>query len=285
MKFSKLIEGFLLDKKLSLSANTVETYGYYFDSVIGYLDDPEFETITSLDIRRYLNWIVTERGLSKRSAHDRYSVLSSLYSWAVKELGTPNIMKNVAKPKYTKRVIESFIPAELSTLVSNLDGEPHRFKALLLVLLDSGLRVSELCNLEVRDYTTGNGRIFVRSGKGDKDRIVFIGTRARKALWRYLAERTIESQKEPLFATANLTKLTRNNVRRDLARYAKPFGIKSHPHKFRHTFAVNFLRNGGNVRQLQTILGHEKLDMIMTYTKLAEIDLEAARVFSPVDNL
>ena len=72
-------------------------------------------------------------------------------------------------------------------------------------------------------------------------------------------------------------------MRRDLASYAKEFGIKAYPHKFRHTFAVNFLRNGGNVRQLQAILGHEKLDMTMRYTKLAEIDLEAAKAFSPVD--
>lgn len=86
--------------------------------------------------------------------------------------------------------------------------------------------------------------------KGDKDRTVFVGRQTRKVLWRYLTERNIETQAEPLLATANLTKLRKDNIHRDLVRYAKRFGLKAYPHKFRHTFAVTFLRTGGNVRQL-----------------------------------
>ena len=79
--------------------------------------------------------------------------------------------------------------------------------------------------------------------------------------------------------------MNRHNIRRDLQAYGKALGINAHPHKCRHTFAVNFLRNGGNIRQLQMILGHARLDMIQTYTKLAEIDLQQAANFSPLDNL
>jgi integrase/recombinase XerD len=285
MKFSQLIEGFFLDKTLVLSSNTVTTYKYYFASFVEFAGDLAVEAITATTVKKYLIWLVNERGLSKRSAHDRYTVLCSLYSWANEELGTENIMSKVTKPKYEKRVIEPFTPDEMRTLLNNLPKDNHRFSAIFLTLLDSGLRISELINLTIGDYTQDSGKVFVRGGKGNKDRFLFLGKKSRKAIWRYLAERGDVQASEPLFVTATGTRLNRNNVRRDLGKYGEQFGIHCHPHKCRHTFAVNFLRNQGNVRQLQMILGHSRLDMIQTYTKLAEIDLQQAAQYSPVDNL
>lgn len=283
MKFSQLIDGYFLDKTLTFSPNTIETYGFYFAGLIDYLSDREVSSISAADIKRYLIYLVNEKGLSKRSAHDRHAVLCSLYKWANTELDIENIMLKVRKPTYTKKVIEPFTADELKKLTSNLDKSNHRFNAVLLVLLDSGLRVSELCDLMLKDYSADTGKLFIRSGKGDKDRIVYLGKRSRKALWLMLANRT--EQHGPLFATSNGTKLSRHNIRRDLQAYGKSLGIKCNPHKCRHTFSVFFLRNHGNIRQLQMILGHSRLDLIQVYTKLAEIDLQQATKHSPLDNL
>ncbi|HRW08435.1 MAG TPA: tyrosine-type recombinase/integrase [Caldilineaceae bacterium] len=285
MKLSQLVEGFFLDKELTISSNTAATYGYYFNSVIDFLSNKEVSSITAADVKRYLIYVVKDKGLTKRTAYDRHTALSSLYSWAHAELGIDNIMRKVQKPTYTKRVIEPFTGEELQKLIKNLNKSNYRFNAVLLTLLDSGLRISELSNLTIADYTRDTGKLFIRSGKGDKDRIVYLGKKSRKAIWRYLADRPNAKPSEPLFASSNLTPLSRHNIRRDLKKYGDSLGIKCNPHKCRHTFAVNFLRNGGNIRQLQVILGHSRLDMIQTYTKLAEIDLQQATNFSPVDNL
>lgn len=285
MLISKLVNGYFLDKSLELSKNTIRLYTFTFNDFIEFVGDKDSSTVTPKDVKEYLRHIVFERGLSKRTAFDRYAHLSSLYSWASGELEIDNIMSKVNRPKFTKNIIEPFTPAELETLLNNLPKDNYRFNAVLLVLLDSGLRISELCSLKIKDYDQNTGKLFVRSGKGDKDRIVYLGKRARKAIWRYLAQFDSNTPDKPLFSTSNATELSRHNVRRDLKAYGDKLGIKLNPHKCRHTFAVTFLRNGGNARQLQVILGHSKLDMIMTYTKLAEIDLQQATNYSPVDNI
>ena len=285
MKLSNVIEGYFIDRSLELADTTIANYKHYFNLFYLFIGDVEIEEITSRDISRFLNYLAKERNLSMRSVHDVRARISSLYKWAEQELGIPNAVSNVRNPKYTKRVIEPLTPTELKTVVKNLNKNSHRFNAILLTLLDSGLRVSELCNLTVADYTQDTGKIFVRSGKGNKDRIVYVGKKARKAIWRYLATRPDAEPTEPLFASNNQTNLSRYNVRRDLKNYGKRFGIKLNPHKFRHTFAVNFLRNGGNLKQLQDILGHSAINTVTIYLKLAEVDLEKAKAFSPVDNL
>jgi site-specific recombinase XerD len=90
---------------------------------------------------------------------------------------------------------------------------------------------------------------------------------------------------QPLFATKNGLALDRNNVRHLVGRAGERAGVENvHPHRFRHTFAVEFLRNGGNVFELQMALGHETLDMVRNYAELAQIDLnKAMRKASPAD--
>ena len=285
MQLSKLVDGYFLDKSLVLSHNSVNTYGFTFNSFINFVGDIDISEVTATTVKRYLQQIVTVDGVSKRTAFDRHAHLSSLYKWANEELDIDNIMLKVAKPKYTKRIVDPFTPTELETLIKNLEKTNYRFNAIFLTLLDSGLRISELTALKIADYNDTTGKLYIRSGKGDKDRIVYLGKKARKAIWRYLADRKEIQSNQPLFATSTLTAMNRHNVRRDLQAYGKALGINAHPHKCRHTFAVNFLRNGGNIRQLQMILGHARLDMIQTYTKLAEIDLQQATDFSPVDNI
>ena len=111
-----------------------------------------------------------------------------------------------------------------------------------------------------------------------------MGNRTRKSLWKYLNSRQGGKAKEPLFATRTGEHLERNNIRHMLNAVASQAGVVNvHPHRFRHTFAINFLRNGGSVLVLQELLGHESLDMVTNYVHLASSDIDTASQHSPVD--
>jgi site-specific recombinase XerD len=147
------------------------------------------------------------------------------------------------------------------------------------------LCASELCNLAVRDADHHNHRVVV-IGKGRKERHIPLSPRTEQAIWRYLATRGDTKPAEPLFATSVGRPLDRTILCRLIHTTGERAGVSgAHPHRFRHTFAITFLRNGGNVFALQTILGHESLDMVKRYLMIAQTDLQKAHQdASPVMN-
>jgi integrase/recombinase XerD len=150
-----------------------------------------------------------------------------------------------------------------------------RDRALILALLDTGIRASELTAPKMRDYEPKRGQLIMHHGKGDKQRVVLLGTAARQGLWRYLTTRPDARQDDPLFATREGTTLQRISPRLLIFRIGQRAGVPdAGVHRFRHTFAVDFLRNGGNLLALQDLLGHERLDTVQIYAKQAEVDLE-----------
>ena len=300
MKITTAIEGFWLDKEMYFSKHTVKRYGYVFDRFVGFVGDVEIEELSSTDIKKYLRHLALDTNLSGRTIFDHHATLSSLWAWAVDELGIENIVKKVDRPKYTKKKIEPIAIPDVKKLIAACDyGAPWKSKpkikskrstgkrdrAIILTLFDCGLRVTELCDLMLIDYEVSRGRIHIRHGKGDVERFVFAGQRCRKAIWRYLSTRPDAQPSEPLFCAANANALTRFTVSRMIRSAAKRAGIKPFgPHQLRHTFAIEFLRAGGNPFELKEILGHERLDMVLHYAQLAEADIEtAARRSSPAD--
>jgi integrase/recombinase XerD len=130
-----------------------------------------------------------------------------------------------------------------------------------------------------------NHRILVL-GKGTKERQVQFSARTGQAIWRYLASRPDAGPTDPLFATQDGYPMDRDNLRHVIERIGERAKIDDvHPHRFRHTFAIQFLRNGGDPFTLQMLLGHSTMDMVKRYLALAQTDLEAAhRKASPVDH-
>jgi integrase/recombinase XerD len=123
--------------------------------------------------------------------------------------------------------------------------------------------------------------------KGGKGRVVFLGNAARTALWRYLAEREDESDpRAPLFLERTGRPLNKMALRFLIGGLGKNAHIqKCHPHRFRHTFAITYLRNGGDLFTLQALLGHSTLEMVRHYARIAEVDVaQAHRRASPADN-
>lgn len=169
-------------------------------------------------------------------------------------------------------------------LVKHAGG--RRDRAIVLCLLDTGCRASEFVALSVGDVDTAAGAVMVRRGKGGKDRTVYLGVQARKALLRYLATRQAPAPSLPLWVTIRGGRLTREGLRTLLRRLGERAEVEHcHPHTFRRTFALWSLRAGMNIYALRVLMGHADLAMLRRYLALVETDLQDAhRRHGPVDS-
>ena len=235
-----------------------------------------------------------QRGLSGHTINTYMRSIRAFWSWLVEEEiieSTPFSKLKIPKPP--KKIIAAFSPHQIESLLSVMNGsaEGYRGAVIVLTLLDTGLRVNELINLKMGNVWLEDGLVKVL-GKGNKERLVPIGKQIRKLLWRYINQYRPEpalSKLDNMFLTQDGRPLTKNRVDSIMKRYglmAGLTGVRCSPHTLRHTFAINFLRNDGDVFSLQKILGHSSLEMTRRYCELANVDIKKAHaIASPVDNL
>lgn len=315
---SRAIEGFLLSKSSSgRSVNTIRNYKQELGRFADWLGDVPIDEISSRQLKEYMKFLrddfrithvattpISPRKLSSKSLRNTWGTLSSFWNWTSKEFDLDSPFNLIPVKAHTKPIdplnmdeIEKLLKSceiSLKTSRSNKTfGSKRRTckrdRAIILTLLDTGIRVSELCGINVKDVDFDSGRILV-TGKGNKSRYVYLGKVSRQAIWRYLIER-FPSEKpqsdEPLFISYDgIHRLTRHGILLLLKRLGDKAGILNvYPHRFRHTFSVQFLRNGGNVFELQQLLGHSDLAMVKRYVRVASLDLEMiVKKASPVDN-
>lgn len=189
-----------------------------------------------------------------------------------------HIVRQVPRPKPQKKAIVPFTETEIRLLFSVTGRKYHRNRAILLLLLDTGIRASELIQLAHDDIDLRTRRVRVM-GKGNKERFVPISPRTASALFRIMIEKENDSDHRHLFG------ITRLSLTHLLVYIGKKAGVKNvYPHRFRHTFAIYYLRNGGDPYTLQQILGHSTMQMVLHYLQLAQIDIDNAHQrASPVD--
>jgi integrase/recombinase XerD len=305
ISLSEAIEGYeLAAEARRLSSNTMTGYRNSFKKLSAFLaGDPPIATITHQDVEGFL---AAQTSVSKKSILNYHTALCALWTWALKEQVAPvHVPHQVERPRPESRAIVPYTEAEVRALLAAVNHtqvyarpgkaasrhalpEADRNRAIILLLLDTGVRASELCGLQIRhlDLRNHDKSIMVRGGKGDKDRHIPISARTAQVIWKYLKSRPDARLNEPLFATDSGRKMDRNNLGNMLESAAKRAGVPGvHPHKFRHTFAINYLRNSGDIYTLQLILGHTTLDMVRNYLRLAQADTQAAhRRASPVDH-
>lgn len=156
------------------------------------------------------------------------------------------------------------------------DKYQRRLHLLVLMLLDTGCRVSEALGVRLSDFDLEN-LLVTLDGKGRKQRIVPISFELRKALCRYSKEQSRKPD-QFLFASRSETRLSRRNMLRDVKALCRKLGFPPPAravHAFRHSFATNYLRRGGSVFHLQKVLGHSSLEMTRRYANLVTADLQA----------
>jgi site-specific recombinase XerD len=142
--------------------------------------------------------------------------------------------------------------------------------AILCVLLDRGIRNTELCNLKLEDVSLKTGQIRVQEGKGTKPRTVIIGKLVKEALWRWMTARPESA--EHLFCTRTGKKLGRVLLRVTVSKIGDRAGVRCYRHRLRHTFALQYLKLGGDPFSLQYLLGHEDITTVREYVKVAARD-------------
>ena len=215
-----------------------------------------------------------DRGLSGHSVNCYLRSIRAFWSWLVSEEvihSSPWIKVKIPKPP--KKVIPAFSEAQIRALLGAIDRstrEGFRDWTVILTLLDTGLRVTELTNLRLEDVDLDEGVLKV-CGKGAKERMVPIGARVQRALWRYVnryRRQPINGLCGNLFLSKSGRPLPKNRIEALLKIYGKKAeveGVRCSPHSFRHSFAISYLRNGGDVFTLQHLLGHTTLQMTQRY--------------------
>jgi integrase/recombinase XerD len=300
--YSKVVEGFLLSANARhLSPHTINDYTRALTKFAVFLDgDLPVHQITHHHIEKF---ILSQTKLSNKSLLNLYIGLSALWTWMVNEEIVPaNVVRKMTPPKVEKKDITPLTQEELKAMVSVLNksklyikqgrtldhalASSDRNRAIILLMLDTGVRAQELCDLKIEDVDNRNNRIFVRMGKGMKERMLPFSPRTGQMIWRYLAQRKDSRPDEPLFLSKINRPMTRTKLAEMFRSVGNRAGVKNvHPHRLRHTFAIQYLRNGGNAYTLQMMLGHSTLETVKLYLKLAQVDIDVMhRRASPVDN-
>lgn len=236
-----------------------------------------------------------DKPLSPLTVKGYMLIVQAFFSWCEKEGlldGRPNPTRRVPRVKAPRYVIQTFTPQQMAAMLDSCAVEtPLGFRdyAMLLVLMDTGIRAGELCGLQVDDVHDGYITVF---GKGAKEREVGLGPTAARALWKYLhvhRPRLVHSDQEKhVFVGHGGAPLLRNGLGQALARIGERAGIEGvrmSAHTFRHTFARAWLENGGEIFKLSRVLGHSEMQTTQIY--LRDFQSREARAdhaqFSPVE--
>jgi site-specific recombinase XerD len=251
------------------------------------------ERITPSHIRRFLVTLA-EQGHNAGGVANIYGAVKAFINWYAVEAapsGWQNPLQKVKNPKRPEEPLDPLPIPHFRAMVAQCTPRTFsgdRDRALLLVLLDTGLRKAELTDLTVGDLDMSTGAVLVRSGKGRKPRTVFIGINTRRALLAYFRHRSKPGNDAGLWVNVDTGRsLTKAGIREIVRRRALQAGVPDTGlHAFRRAFAIAYLRNGGDVVTLQRLLGHNSLAVINRYLKLLTDDLQAAHArFGAVDKL
>ena len=291
-------EAFLLDREAArCTPKTLSHYKYTLSSFLSWLRERGLQSpqeITPRHIREYLVGL-QHRGLKDTTQHAHARGIKTWLRWLVDEGELEDSpMRRVSMPRLEQRIQPPFSPEDIKALLAACDAKTPkgmRDKAMVLGLLDSGLRASEFVGLRVKSVDLRTGLVTVL-GKGRKQRTVRFGAQTRKSLLRYLATRQDLTPDSALWVAYHKGGTERGRLTlRGLEIVSRNLGEKAgimpcHPHKFRRTFALWCLRDGMDLHSLRLLMGHSSLDILQMYLALAGEDIERAhRLHSPVDNL
>lgn len=232
-----------------------------------------FPEIGAYDVRFFLA-IEKERGLSNSSLENTRANLSAFFQWLTDDEVIPKNPVSKIKPiKCPKEVKEAFSDVELDALRSSCRSIKER--ALIEILVSTGVRVSELASMEVKDVDLNTLAVHVVHGKGSKERITYMTAVAAKHLLSYLRQRKEDGP--ALFYNKNHAPLASSGIRHILNTIAKRAGVTNvHPHRFRRTFATNLARRGMEIQEIQKLLGHTNINTTMVYVQTDDSKVKAS---------
>lgn len=274
------------------SSKTAENYKRYLERFIEFADDLPVEKITPELIRKYRLWLNRytnqftgdELAIITQSYH--LIALRGFFGYLSKRDIQSLTPEKIELPKIHRKQVTFLHFEEIGNMLAAVpetnSEQALRDRAIIELLFSSGLRVSELTQLN-RDHVNTKRREFMVRGKGQKDRPVFVGQAAAQHVDAYLAIR--HDTLAPLFlsysrnvqadTTGDYRRLTPRSIQRIITKYAKLAGITKHvsPHTMRHSFATDLLMNGADIRSVQSMLGHSSISTTQVYTHVTDSHL------------
>ncbi|NLF00436.1 MAG: tyrosine-type recombinase/integrase [Anaerolineales bacterium] len=314
LHLSVALEEYLVARN-DLSPKTLEDYHYYLRRWLEFAGDVDLAEMKRADLERFMAYMRDEyrtragKPLSQAGLANCWTALRSFWHWASdSRVELANISEGLRAVKVPEPVVEPFTKDEAQALIEACyrtalakteqrrsfrytRHEAYRDVAILLVLLDTGIRVGELHRLNVGDIDLHRYELEVRpfrSGVKSHPRVIPFTRDTQAALLRWLSQRKelgepLDRDGELLSDAPAFTILSSGErfpvraVEHMLARLGKRAGVsKVHPHRFRHTFAIEYLRNGGDPWTLQRMLGHSTMEMVRRYLNFAKEDIRGA---------
>ncbi|MEQ1821730.1 MAG: tyrosine-type recombinase/integrase [Fimbriimonadaceae bacterium] len=301
----RFINGWILDGQYrQLSKQTLTARRCVTERLVWWLRREGLDGCSAAEIKGFLCYVTTghtepggrygianlNKPVRTRTVKDTHGILRSFFLWIVAEGYIPaSPMATVKAPIHRPDQIQPFTEEQVSDLIraAKKGRNPKRDEALIMFMLDTGVRASELCGIDLNDLDIVNRKVIVL-GKGNKHRAVYFGRETGRTLWAYVREEGIEGT-SPLFQSGRGGRFSRSGLRQLFERLGHEANLEAtrcSPHTLRHTFAVMFLRAGGSVFSLREMLGHTDLSMTNRYVSLAQADVQNQhRQFSPVERL
>jgi integrase len=269
-----LVREWLLElKMMGRSGRTIE---WYRQKMAWYLKNGQAQTLgelTAFELKLYLGEL-RDRGLADNTIHGFFETLRAFANWADREgyAVDPGLLR-VRAPKVAQKEVEAYSGEQLERIFA---ATPHGWPLTAVkILLGTGMRLSELCALIVEDFEDDGESAFlkVRRGKGAKFRRVPVSSRLRRELIRYMNRWRPESPSPHLLLRPDGVPVGLVTVAELFRRVRARVGFAVRAHRFRHTFATEYLRQGGEIERLRRILGHTTYVMVMRYVHLDKGDL------------
>lgn len=259
-------QSFFLDNQARFSSETVRGYKIALNQFFSFCKK-DYGQIKATDIRSWLAFM-EEKGLKPRSIHLKLSAVKSFYRYCMEE----NILKRNPTITVNTPKIDDSLPYYLNkrevALLQELTRNNFRDRALVEALYATGVRISELLNIRLDDMKWETRQIWIREGKGNKERFVLFSHDCAVRLRQYLEYRKEKSVY--LFCNQKGGQLSRVFVEQQFQLFSEALGFKVWPHAMRHTFAAHLAEKNMPQSYIQELLGHANINSTRIYTRLME---------------
>ncbi|WP_019243124.1 MULTISPECIES: site-specific tyrosine recombinase/integron integrase [Bacillus] len=259
-------QSFFKDHQSKFSVETIRSYSIALKQFFVFCDK-SFYDVKSSDVRAWLA-SMEEKGLKPRSIHLKLSALKSFYLYCMEE---KKVKKNPTTTVYTPQkddTLPYYLTKRQMALLQELTKSDPRDRAIIETLYATGVRVSELLEIKLEDIKWETRQIWIRKGKGNKERFVLFTYECAERLKTYLQERKYNN--EYLFANNRGGHLSRVYVEKKFQEYSTVLGFKVVPHTLRHTFAAHLSEKNMPQSYIQELLGHSNINSTRIYTRLRE---------------
>ena len=266
-------------KMRNFSHYTYDSYMRKTKEMILYFNK-SLEKVTIEELRDYLyKYLLKERKLADKSVNYYNSIIRFVYEVTLDKVINK---RQIPMRKRKKTVYKVLTKEELSTFFACVDN--YKFKTIFMLAYGSGLRIGEITNLRVEDIDSKKMRIFVREGKGNKERYTILSKKSLEMLRNYWTKYRQNKRRGRIFLSESGAAITVGVIRAHFRKYRRKAKLseKVTMHTLRHCYATNLIENGATLLQVKELMGHSNIRSTMEYIHVANIDLG---IESPLDVL